>query len=77
MFSKEFKLRFSGKTYQKYLLVLIVSAGIFIGVESVALYKNWTKDDVRGVVEIWYENDASEKVTLVHQWSDANFQFYL
>lgn len=38
---------------------------------------HWRKDDVREVVSAWYENELYDSETLIHQWDDAMFQFYL
>ncbi len=38
---------------------------------------NWEKDDIRAVANAWYENEGYNKETLVHEWSDSGFQFYL
>ena len=35
------------------------------------------KEDIREISSVWYDNKAYEKKTLVHEWSDAVFQFYL
>ena len=35
------------------------------------------KDDIREVTNLWYINDLNSSITLVHQWEDAGFQFYL
>ena len=48
---------------------------LFIGMHNVA--GDWNKDDIREVTERWYENKGYTTITLVHQWSDATFQYYL
>lgn len=57
---------------------LAAAAAFFCLIEIFTLFVGWTKSStVREAAKIWYEVDAYEKVTLVHQWTDANFQFYI
>ena len=39
--------------------------------------KRWIKDDIREASSAWYECEAYRSKTLVHQWDDALFNFYL
>lgn len=41
------------------------------------IYNFPPKDDVREVTNAWYQIKAYKERTLVHQWDDANFQYYL
>lgn len=41
------------------------------------LQTGWKKDDIREVTKTWYAENAGQYVTLVHDWSNADFQFYL
>lgn len=62
----------------KMIQIFSVSAAVvfcIIGVRTILVSK--VKDDIREVTEAWYAENASESRTLVHQWDDANFQFYL
>lgn len=49
----------------------------FIAAGAKYIYSGWIKDDVREVSEAWYKNNGFHRITLVHQWDDANFQFYI
>ena len=40
-------------------------------------YNMGVKDDIREVTNLWYVSDLNSSITLVHQWEDAGFQFYL
>lgn len=53
------------------LAVAYCSVGVYI------YYNAGAKDDIREITEIWYENEGYNSNTVVQQWSDANFQFYL
>lgn len=53
-------------------LVLYCSIGMY----RVEAYGR-TYDDVREVTMSWYDNEAYKSDTLVHQWDDAMFNFYL
>lgn len=50
---------------------------VFSCLSVVNLEIGWTKDDVRSISQLWYENKGYETTTLVHDWTNANFQFYL
>lgn len=50
---------------------------IFSSLNVVNLEIGWKKDDIRDVVQLWYDNTGYEVTTVVHDWSDANFQFYV
>lgn len=39
--------------------------------------KGWSKEDVREAAMAWYDEDIQDTKTLIHQWNDAAFQFYL
>lgn len=57
---------------------VLAYAIVFCGIGVVKLdFVNWNKGDVRELVSAWYEADAYTSNTLVHQWEDAVFQFYL
>ncbi len=56
---------------------LMVSVLIFCLAEAGTLVVGYHKDDVREATAEWYKNKAYSSMTLVHEWSDANFQFYL
>lgn len=62
------------KYLQAVCICLVVS---FVGIGTHDIFINWEKDDIRGVVQAWYDNKGYEAKTIVHQWSDANFQYYL
>ncbi len=62
----------------KLIQLFSVSAAVvfcIIGVRTI--FVSNIKDDIREVTKAWYVENASESRTLVHQWDDANFQFYL
>lgn len=50
---------------------------VFCGLNLIDLGAGWQKDDVRDLVQVWYEQNAYEKTTILHDWSNANFQFYM
>ncbi len=57
--------------------ILLIAVAFSCGVQTYALSVGWEKDDIRGATEEWYMQDRGDTVTLVHEWSDANFQYYL
>ena len=62
-----------------YFLIAIVSLS-FVGYSIAGiwiLHKNWIKDDVRELTKVWYADNAYNSKTIVHEWDDANFQYYL
>ena len=66
------------KIYQILSIAWTIYVIMFCGTQIVQLdFYNWKKDDVREVTEAWFQNQAYESITLVHQWDDAMFQFYL
>jgi hypothetical protein len=51
---------------------------LFCTVEIVKIdVYGWEKDDVREVTQLWYESDAYNVPTLVHEWDDAMFNYYM
>lgn len=38
---------------------------------------NWSKEDMRGVVNAWYKQNAAEKYTLVYYAADSGFAYYV
>ena len=56
-------------------LILVVLVYCGMGVKKV--FNLRIKDDVREAERVWMDSNAYDKTTLVHEWSDANFQFYL
>lgn len=58
-------------------IILCVGWLVFCCLNIVNLEKGWKKDDVRDVSEVWYASQGYETMTIVHDWSNANFQFYL
>jgi hypothetical protein len=48
----------------------------YIGIKEIDVV-GWRKDDVREATLAWYEDEAYNSRTLVHQWDDAVFHFYL
>jgi hypothetical protein len=66
------------KIYKILLPICILGVVAFCGAEIIKLdVVNWEKDDIREVVEAWYDDGAYNSVTLVHQWDEAIFHFYL
>lgn len=62
------------------LLVICVVLG-FVAFSITEIYrtsiKGMIKDDVREVASTWYELEGYKTKTLLHQWDDALFNFYL
>ena len=59
-------------------IICIIGFLIFCLTEIIMIdVTNWKKDDVREAVSIWYADGAYESKTLLHQWDDAMFNFYL
>ena len=56
-------------------LILLVLAYCGMGIRKV--FNLRIKDDVREVEKVWTASGAYDGTTLVHEWTDANFQFYL
>lgn len=56
-------------------LILLIAGYCGMGVRE--MYRAGVKDDVREAEKVWMDAKAYDEVTLVHQWTDANFQFYL
>lgn len=61
-----------------------LSAGILAGgclalccLSIVNLEIGWKKDDIRDIARLWYDEKGYEATTLLHNWSTANFQFYV
>lgn len=59
------------------LWILAGSSVVYCGVGIGGVIKNWQKEDIREMVDLWYDQEGYDTLTFVHQWSDANFQFYL
>ena len=57
------------------ILILVVLVYCGMGIRKVFHLR--IKDDVREAERVWMDSGAYDKTTLVHQWTDANFQFYL
>ncbi|WP_031552360.1 glycosyltransferase family 39 protein [Oribacterium sp. FC2011] len=58
--------------------ICIIGFMIFCLTEIIMIdVTNWKKDDVREAVSFWYADGAYESKTLLHQWDDAMFNFYL
>lgn len=74
---QDFKSR--GNRKYKVVVFLILMGGLLFGGSEIVkiIASPWRKDDIREVTAAWYENDAYNGRTLVHQWDDAMFQFYL
>ncbi|MBQ7155249.1 MAG: glycosyltransferase family 39 protein [Synergistaceae bacterium] len=49
----------------------------FAGAGAFYVYSGWNKEDVREAAKVWYKENGFNVKTLVHQWYDANFQFYI
>ena len=66
------------KYYKCILLVTILSLTIYCAKEVYEVsVKGWVKDDIREVSSAWYECEGYREKTLVHQWDDALFNYYL
>lgn len=76
-FSIFVKEKASNITWILYSVLLAIAIFIFCGAGIVSVGKPNKKDDVREAAKAWYENKAYDSITLVNQWSDANFQYYL
>lgn len=64
--------------YKMSVPLFIVWIIIYCGIEIVKLGRvNWEKGDIREMTESWYESEAFDSLTLVHEQRDAMFQFYL
>lgn len=77
LFSIIIKEKASKKIWMGYRVLFAFAVFIFCGVGVLSVYKPSKKDEVREATKVWYENNAYDSITLVHESSDANFQFYL
>jgi len=78
VFSDWLKTKASINVYKGYLVLLAIAMCTYISVEVKISYSGEIlKEDIREISSVWYDNKAYEKKTLVHEWSDAVFQFYL
>lgn len=78
VFSEWIKIKFNSKLFNGYLILLSISMCIYIAAQVKICYSGGPlKEDMREISSVWYENKAYEKKTLVHEYSDAVFQFYL
>lgn len=58
--------------------VPVFVAGIFYcTVNYKCIDTNWQKDTMRDMAAAWYAERGYETYTIVHNWSDAMFQFYI
>ncbi|MCI8597256.1 MAG: glycosyltransferase family 39 protein [Lachnospiraceae bacterium] len=53
----------------------VVCYGMYSWTES--LRHNWSKDDIRGVVDAWYEEKAFEKETIIYYGANPGFAYYV
>ena len=58
-------------------LCLALAVLVYCGLGARGLFNIQPKEDIREIESLWMEEKAYEKTTLVHQWAEANFQFYL
>ena len=56
---------------------LILFVLIYCGMGIKEIFTFVIKDDIREVEKTWMDSEAYSKITLVHQWQDAGFQYYL
>ncbi len=78
VFSGWLKTKLGTNIFKGYMVLLTISMCIYIGIEVKVSYSGgYFKEDIREISSVWYENKLYEKKTLVHEWSDAVFQFYL
>lgn len=77
LFSTIVKEKTSKNVWMGYRMLFLAAISIFCGVGIVSICKPDKKDDVREVTRVWYENKVYDSTTLVHEWCDANFQYYL
>ncbi len=63
---------------QKVFAVLCVCAVAGYSMISwvTVLRHNWTKEDIRGAVNAWYEEEAYEKPTIIYYASNSGFAYY-
>lgn len=78
IFTGWIKAKAGKNIFRGYTILLAAAMCIYIAIEVKVSYSGGPfKDDTREVSYAWYENKAYEKKTLVHEFSDAPFQFYL
>ena len=78
IFTRWIKAKAGKNIFRGYTILLAAAMCIYIAIEVKVSYSGGPlKDDTREVSYAWYENKAYEKKTLVHELSDAPFQFYL
>lgn len=78
IFSEWLKEKVNANIFRGYTILLAAAMCIYIAVEVKVSYSRVLfKEDIREISSVWYENKAYEKKTLVHEFSDAVFQFYL
>ena len=57
---------------------MLVTLGVFVVLGATSPAVDYIKDDVRGLVPVWYElNDSGQVLTVVHDWDAANFTYYM
>ncbi len=57
--------------------MLVVCSSVYSAFGMISIIKRAPKDDVREITATWYKEGCYNESTLVHEWSDANFRFYL
>ena len=78
VFSGWLKIKLDINIFKGYMILLIIAMCVYIGIEVKVSYSGgYFKEDIREISSVWYENKLYEKKTLVHEWSDAVFHFYL
>ncbi|MCI9079549.1 MAG: glycosyltransferase family 39 protein [Lachnospiraceae bacterium] len=78
VFSRWLKKKANINIFKGYSIFLIIILILYTAAEVKVSYSGgFLKEDIREISSLWYKNKAYEKKTLVHEYSDAVFQFYL
>lgn len=69
------KLTPTWKLICKYLGIFLTLLFVFSSCNAISNFP--PKDDVREITDVWYSIQGYNETTLIHNWSDSIFQYYL
>lgn len=66
-----------GTLYKPAKQFIVIIYILYFAINIFGVHDGWKKDSMREITDVWYKEKLYKKETLVNQYSDANFQFYL
>lgn len=67
----------TGLSKQSFAIPVLTAGLVYCMGNYRCIDQNWQKDTMRDAVTVWYADRGYETYTIVHNWSDAMFQFYI